>query len=33
MLLGREPGHDDTAAVLLVDHVIPGHDPAGDVRP
>jgi hypothetical protein len=33
MLLGREPGHDDAAAVLLVDHVIPGHDPAGDVRP
>jgi hypothetical protein len=33
MLLGREPGHDDAAAVLLVDHVIPGYDPAGDVRP
>src|SRR6266516_1194647 len=28
MLLGREPGHDDAAAVLLVDHVIPGYDPA-----
>ncbi len=33
MLRGREPGHDDAAAVLLVDYVIPGHDPAGDVRP
>ena len=29
MLLGREPGHDDSAANFLVDHVIPGYDRTG----
>jgi len=29
---GREPGQDEPADVLLVDHVIPGHHPAGKLH-
>lgn len=30
--LRREPGQDETAEVLLIDHIVPGHHPAGNLH-